>query len=197
MRRQRRLVSRFFLRSSGVTLDSTPLAGHIDFGYPEDGVEDDLAEVVVAPVLMVVAAGEAEAAAAIGPAAAPGDDLSVPPLDRFADCGVALVGAIGPVHRALGRHGGQDRPHRLGVVPETDVEIPFIGDLKRLYAAQDGARGQVLEIGLPGRIDRPVGLKATAGPFDEFLFAAFLCGLDRIMNAAPGQRPGPSDCRWS
>src|SRR5258708_4293495 len=46
-------------------------------GRPEDGVQDERAEVVVAPVLVGVAAGEAEASAAIGPLDGPGEHLVV------------------------------------------------------------------------------------------------------------------------
>src|SRR5689334_12960118 len=40
---------------------------HVDFRDPEDGVEDDLALAVVAPVRVRVAAGETEAPAAVRP----------------------------------------------------------------------------------------------------------------------------------
>jgi hypothetical protein len=49
--------------------------GDIDLGGPEDGVGDQAAEVFVAPILVGVAAGEAEAPAAVLPFMRPGDDL--------------------------------------------------------------------------------------------------------------------------
>ena len=55
-------------------------AGGGDFavGGPDDGVEDELALVGVAPTLMEVASGEAEAAAAVGAFNSPGDVLWEP-----------------------------------------------------------------------------------------------------------------------
>src|SRR4051812_13120171 len=49
--------------------------GHVHPGRPEDGVQDELAEVRVAPVLVIVSAGEAEAAPAVGSLDGPGEDL--------------------------------------------------------------------------------------------------------------------------
>ena len=45
------------------------LGGHFGFGDPEDGIEDDLALIGVAPIGVGVTAGKAETAAAVGPAA--------------------------------------------------------------------------------------------------------------------------------
>src|SRR5438876_583232 len=53
--------------------------GHVGLADPHGGVEDDLAEVVVEPVLEEVAAGEADAAAAVGPLHRPHHRLG-PPL---------------------------------------------------------------------------------------------------------------------
>src|SRR5438128_271003 len=43
------------------------IRGHFDASRPQKSIEDDLAEVLVAPVLVEVRAGETEAASAVGP----------------------------------------------------------------------------------------------------------------------------------
>src|SRR5689334_21161221 len=48
---------------------------HVELGGPEDRVEDQLAEIWVAAVLVRVGTGEAEAASAVGSLDRPGDDL--------------------------------------------------------------------------------------------------------------------------
>ena len=59
------LGSRFCCNCSGVTLLCTPSAGHFHFRHPEHRVEHHLAEIVVAPVVVEMPAGEAEAASAV------------------------------------------------------------------------------------------------------------------------------------
>src|SRR5262249_47469088 len=51
------------------------LGGYVELGGPEDCVHDQPSEIRVAPVLVRVGAGEAEAAAAVGTLDRPGDDL--------------------------------------------------------------------------------------------------------------------------
>src|SRR6266540_3917193 len=74
--------------------------GHFDVGCPKQRVQDDLAEVFVAPVLVEVRAGETEAASAVGPldcprnnflASARRDDMRVRSARRR---GFALPGFI-------------------------------------------------------------------------------------------------------
>src|SRR5262245_54893518 len=52
-----------------------PVPGDLDAGAPEDGVDDQPAVVLVAPVLVEVRPGEAERPAAVVALEGPGDDL--------------------------------------------------------------------------------------------------------------------------
>src|SRR5437868_10457655 len=61
----------------GLDLDRSATVGNIDFGDPQDGVYDHAALIVDAPVLVIMAAGEAESPAAIGALHGPGNDLLV------------------------------------------------------------------------------------------------------------------------
>ena len=67
------------------------LGRHVELGRPEDRVQDQLAEIGVAPVLVGMGAGESEAAAAVGPLDGPGEHL------------VAALGVDDVLVRAAGR----------------------------------------------------------------------------------------------
>src|SRR5262249_33570423 len=67
-----------FLQFRGVQFDLGAALGHIDLGTPQDGIDDQSAEVLVAPVAVKMSAREAEAAAALVALERPGDDLLAP-----------------------------------------------------------------------------------------------------------------------
>src|SRR5437016_5631436 len=79
------------------------VGGDLDFGGPENGVQNELAEVVVAPAFVVVAACEAEAAATIGPLEGPCHVLDFAVSNGGAHRGIALVRTVGAIH--CGRRG--------------------------------------------------------------------------------------------
>ena len=111
--------SRFSFSSSTVTWLSTPVDGYVQSGRPEDGVQDQLAEIGVAPVLVEVAAGEAEAAAAVGTVDDPGQHL-------FAALGLEMC--------LYGPRGAAETPWRVwssGLATMIGV-TPFISGRKRM-----------------------------------------------------------------
>src|SRR5262249_24379186 len=69
------LAVQVLLQLGGVQFDLSAVLGHIHLGAPQDRILDQPAEILVAPVLVRVAASEAEAPAAVGALMRPGDDL--------------------------------------------------------------------------------------------------------------------------
>jgi hypothetical protein len=47
------------------------------------------------------------------------------------------------------------------------VVVPLIVDLERLDAPRDRVLGEFIVVGVPVRIDRPVGFEVPAGPFEK------------------------------
>src|SRR5271157_1748287 len=85
------------LLGSHLTLEAG--RGYVQAGRPEDGVQDELAEIGVAPVLVEVAAGEAEPAAAIGTLYDPGQHFIA--ALGFEDVLVRAAGSrCGPIRSA-------------------------------------------------------------------------------------------------
>ena len=154
-----------------------------DFGIggPSEGVEDDFAEVVVGPIFVEVAAGEAEAAASTGAFVGPGDVLGFSGGNGFADVGVSGVGAVFSAHRFLRRMGGEDGGDAFHVGDETHVEIPFVADRKGLHAAGDGVIGEGFELGIPVRVDGVVWLKIAAHPLEKLVAVFALGGFDAVV----------------
>ena len=83
-------------------------------------------------LLVEVAAGEAEAAAAVGAIERPGQDLLAARV---------LLRRRGAAH-VVGRRGLEDRRHALHFRLEADVEVPFVLERERLDAARDRVFGQ-------------------------------------------------------
>src|SRR5207245_7560736 len=104
------------------------LGRDFDVGGPENGVEHQLAEIVVAPVLVEMAAGETEAAAAIGALAGPRHVLRFAAFDGFTHGRIATMRAFGAVHGAFGRYRGEDGSDAFHAFAEAAVEIPLILD---------------------------------------------------------------------
>src|SRR5437879_2833757 len=83
------LVVQVLVQLRWVQLHFRSLLGHIEIGGPQDSVDDQTAEVLVAPVLVEVPAGEAEAAALVA-LERPSDDL-LTALELLGRIGAALV----------------------------------------------------------------------------------------------------------
>src|SRR6185369_10715185 len=114
------------------------LGGHFGFGAPEQGVEDDFAEILVTPVGVVVAARETKAAPAAGPLAGPHHCFVTPAGGNDVFVWAARID-VRPLANGLGRFGDEDGGEAtfFGVRTEAQIEIPFIADAEGLYAALD------------------------------------------------------------
>jgi hypothetical protein len=64
------------------------------------------------------------------------------------------------------------------------VVVPLIVDAEGLHAAGDRVLGQVLEVGGPVRVDRPVGLEVSADGLEERIALAALGHLDGVVDRA-------------
>ena len=78
-----------------------PVRWDLRFGGPHNGIQHQLAEIVVAPVLVKMRPGETKTAATVIPFADPGDSLRFAAFHRRPDRGVALMWAIPPAHRTF------------------------------------------------------------------------------------------------
>ena len=159
-----------------------PPSRNIRLGYPGDRVKNQLTEILIAPIPVNVAAGEAEATSAIGAFTRPGDMLEIALRHRGANGGVAAVGAIATTHGALGRHGAENGSHPLQLVPKAHVEIPLIVDLEGLHATGDRMGRQLFEISNPVRIHRPMGLEIASDPFEEIIPGLALGNLHGVVD---------------
>ena len=92
--------------------------------------------------------------------------------------------AILTAHRAGRRDGGEDGRHPFHALGKPHVEIPLVEGRERLYAARYFVLGKFLELGLPFRIDRPVGFEVAANPFDEIVSRRAFGHFHSVMNAA-------------
>src|SRR5262249_31966087 len=146
------LVEVLFKFGAGGRAGGDAVGRDFALGGPDDGVEDELAEVVVAPVEVDVGAGEAEAPAAVGPLAGPGNMLG--PAATLYHLRLAAARAETLFARRLRRDCTQDRGHALHLGAESHVVVPLVVDRKRLDATRDRMIGQRLEISGPVGIDR-------------------------------------------
>src|SRR5579872_7263948 len=64
-----------FFQIFGSNLRGHAVRWHVGFGDPQEGVQKQLTEIVVAPVAVEVASGKTETAAAVWPFDGPGDVL--------------------------------------------------------------------------------------------------------------------------
>src|SRR5262245_13888242 len=132
---------------------------------------------------MKMAAGEAEAASALGALASPCNYLQLTASHRFADGGVAFVGAIPPAHCALGGDGAEQRRDSLHAFTKPDVKVPLIANRERLYPGRDRVLLQFFELRIPGGVDRPIDLEGAADPIEKLLLAFFDGRFGRVMDA--------------
>src|SRR5439155_11748498 len=137
--------------------------------------EHQLAEIVIAPILVEMPASETEAAPAIGALAGPGDTLRLAALDGIPNCRIAAMCAIGPAHGAGRWHGAEDPRHPALALAKADMKIPFIVNGEGLHSVGDRVVRKLFELRVPVRVDRPIDLEGAADPIQEFLFS-FLDG---------------------
>src|SRR5271157_4136269 len=168
----------FQLLGSHLTLDAG--RGYVQSGRPEDGVQDELAEIGIAPVLVEVAAGEAEPAAAVGTLHDPGQHF------------IAALGLEDVLVRAAGR--GRDTLPRVVVGLGYDdwrdafylgtkahVEIPLVADGEGLHPRGDRVFWQRSDFGLPVRVGRVARLVIAAQPVQELVARLSLGHLDGVV----------------
>src|SRR5438046_10419270 len=121
------------------------IARHFGMSSPQERVQNNFAEVLAAPVLVEMRAGEPEAAPAVWPldrprehlfASAGGHDVWIRSTrrGRFALPGLVV------------RLADQNRRDAFHFRAKTDIVIPFVADLKRFHAARDRMIRQALEI---------------------------------------------------
>src|SRR5208283_2973108 len=168
------------LPGSHLTLDAG--RGHVQAGRPEDGVQDELAEIGVAPVLVEVAAGEAEPATAVGTLHDPGQHFIAAlgledVLVRAAGCGRDALPrvVVGPGH--------DDRRDAFHFRTEADVEVPLVADREGLDTGGGRVAGQRLDVCLPVRVGRVAGLVIAPQPVEELVARLSLGNLDGIVQA--------------
>ena len=150
--------------------------GDIESGDPDDGVEDDLAEVIDGPVAVEVAAGVAAAPRSIGTFKSPHHGL------WFAESIAAVfVPEVGGDEGLFGGDAGEERD-RFFV--ELKVVIPFVEDLDGfLDSAANGVFGGDGEVGDPEWIDREVVLKISADGGEVVVLAALVfLGMNAVVH---------------
>jgi hypothetical protein len=125
---------------------------HINFGDPEDSVEDNFTEIVIGPIVVDVGAAETEAASAVLTFGGPGDMDGFAFGDDAAHSGIAFMRTVVAIGGAGSGNGCEDWGNTFHGVTEAHVEIPFVFDGERFYAARDRMFGKLLEIGDPVRI---------------------------------------------
>src|SRR5262249_38066883 len=135
--------------------------GNVCMTAPKNGVGHEASKVVVGPVLVRMAAREAETSTAIRALESPRDDL-------FAS---RIVLGFGVSASVVWRSGLQDRRDVLQVRNEFHVVVPLIANLKRANAARDGMIGQRREIGVPMGIDGNLVEVIAAHPVKDALAA--------------------------
>ena len=156
---------------------------HFAMSGPNNGIEHDLAEIRVAPIPVVVSAGEAEAAASTFTLGCPGHVLGISLGHVLADRRIATMRAIRATESVLGRQSGEDRRHSLHLGPKPHVVVPLVVDFKRLHAAADRVVGEFLVLSGPVRIDRPVHFKIAADPVQKLVAGLALLDFDAVVNA--------------
>src|SRR2546423_8200876 len=93
----RPFLIQILLQIFGCDMALNSIGRHFSFGRPGNRVEHELPDFVVAPVLMVMASGKPEAAAAIRTFASPGYGLWLTALYSFAHRRVTFMRPIWPL----------------------------------------------------------------------------------------------------
>src|SRR5262245_23047393 len=129
----------FFLGDRGIDA----VFRHVDFGQPAQRVKDQFSEIVIAPVVVEMSAGETESATGVRPFNGPhhGFGASLGRLDVRVRAFWKYVGAIPRGVTWLCDKDWRERCSilfgnsiRAEAIGETDIEIPFVLRLERLYA---------------------------------------------------------------
>ena len=118
--------------------------GDRHMGGPDDGVQHELAEVVIAPVPVEVGSGDAETAAAVRPLAGPGHRLRLAVGHRPAR--TYLLPLCVPSARSSEerRQIGQDRRDVVRAAQKPHVVVPLVIRRERLHAPGDFMLGSCL-----------------------------------------------------
>ncbi len=131
------LVGFEFLGGGG--LGGHAIGGNVGAGDPDQGVEDDFAEIVVGPVIVPMAAGESETSSAVGPFIDPGDVFGH--AQAGADILIAAVGSVFASSGFVGRYGGKDGSNVVHIFDEAHMIVPLVFDLEGFDAAGHGVLG--------------------------------------------------------
>jgi len=131
------LVGFEFLGCGG--LGGHAVGGDVGAGDPDQGVEDDLAEIVVGPVVVPMAAGEPETSSAVGSFIDPGDVFGH--AHAGADVFIAAVGPVFAFSCGVGRNGGKDGSNVGHVFDEAHMIVPLVLDLEGFDASGHGMLG--------------------------------------------------------
>ena len=161
--------------------------GDFEPGGPGGGVEEQGAEAVVLQIRVIVVAGEAEAAAAVGANVGPGDMLCLAGLHLIQDGVIPVMrfGFFAIPAASDGFHIGQGRQHRrdpLHVLNEAHVIVPLVVDLERLDAARGFMLGNFLDLGGPVGVDRPERLEIASHPFEVGVALHALVDFDAVVD---------------
>ncbi len=82
----------------------------------------------------------------------------------------------------IGEQGREDRRYAFHLGPKPHVVVPFVVDLERLDAIGNRVLGQLAEIAIPVRIDRPIGFEVAADPIQEASPRRPLRDFDGVVN---------------
>ena len=169
----------------GHRLGGNSLSGDLNLGSPSNAVEHYTTKVLIAPVPMEMAAGEAKAPMSTDAFISPGYMLwFLSLLHGGTHVWVAAMGSIAPVEcfwrRKIGKNGG----HAFHALGKAHVVVPFIVDFERFHAAGNGVIRKLVELGSPVWIDRPIRFEVTANQLEECIARFSLRDFYGVMNAS-------------
>ena len=78
---------------------------------------------------------------------------------------------------------GEDGDDAFHFFLEAHVKVPFIANLEWFHSLGDGVLGQLLEVGIPVGIDRPVSLKVAPDPAEELVPGLALGHFHSVVKA--------------
>jgi len=155
------------------------VGGHLDLGGPDNRVQGELAETINRPVAVVMAAGEADAAAAVSALQAPHQGLRL--VQAFDAVLIPEVDVLLDV--LAGGRGGHEVEDLGAVRRETHVVVELVVGLDETGdAAGNGMVREGLEVGDPVGIHGPTGLERAADPRTVILFPILGVGVDGVVH---------------
>ena len=99
------------------------------------------------------------------------------------------MGTVSALHGFLGGHVRKNRRHALHTRRKAHMKIPLIIRLEGLNSLCDGVLWELLEIGDPVRIHRPVCFETATLPCDKLLVALVGGGLHGVVNGEKSNSP--------